>query len=158
HKALRLYDESGLLHPAHVDPFTNYRYYKADQAPTARAIAILRSLDIPLPEIRELLAETDPEEFRARLDLHRMALEPRIERPRHRLRRVEALSRKGAIMAYEITTKDTEPVDLVGLTLTTSPDGITADSSEAYHRIYAGLGAAGIAPAGPPRLAYLDMT
>ena len=44
-KALRLYDESGLLHPAHVDPTTNYRYYTGEQAPIARAIAILRTLD-----------------------------------------------------------------------------------------------------------------
>jgi DNA-binding transcriptional MerR regulator len=41
-KALRLYDESSLPHPAFVDPATGYRYYLPDQAPVARAIAILR--------------------------------------------------------------------------------------------------------------------
>ena len=53
--ALRLYDETGLLHPAYVDPTTSYRYYRPDQAPVARAIAILRTLDMPLIEIRELV-------------------------------------------------------------------------------------------------------
>ena len=30
-KTLRYYDELGLLKPAHVDHFTGYRYYSADQ-------------------------------------------------------------------------------------------------------------------------------
>jgi len=31
-KALRLYDENGLLPPAHVDPSSGYRYYDFGQA------------------------------------------------------------------------------------------------------------------------------
>ncbi len=32
-KALRLYDQMGLLKPMQIDPFTNYRYYSASQLP-----------------------------------------------------------------------------------------------------------------------------
>jgi DNA-binding transcriptional MerR regulator len=32
-KALRYYDEIGLLKPVRVDQFTGYRYYSADQLP-----------------------------------------------------------------------------------------------------------------------------
>ena len=32
-KALRLYDEMGLLKPVEVDRFTGYRYYEFDQLP-----------------------------------------------------------------------------------------------------------------------------
>ena len=39
-KALRHYDAEGLLSPAHVDEWTGYRYYTADQA--AEAVAIRR--------------------------------------------------------------------------------------------------------------------
>ncbi|MFZ4356282.1 MerR family DNA-binding transcriptional regulator, partial [Enterococcus gallinarum] len=31
-KALRLYDERGLLRPAVVDPFSGYRFYQPEQA------------------------------------------------------------------------------------------------------------------------------
>ena len=41
-KALRLYDESGLLVPRRVDPSTGYRSYGTDQVGRARLIAALR--------------------------------------------------------------------------------------------------------------------
>ncbi|MEX1271244.1 MAG: MerR family DNA-binding transcriptional regulator, partial [Acidimicrobiia bacterium] len=34
-KALRLYDEQGLLRPARVDPSSGYRYYRLAQAKRA---------------------------------------------------------------------------------------------------------------------------
>ena len=55
-KALRHYDELGLLRPAFVDPSSGYRYYRPAQANQAEAIRILRSLEMPLEEIAELLA------------------------------------------------------------------------------------------------------
>ena len=32
-KALRLYDQLGILQPLHVDPQSGYRYYGVDQVP-----------------------------------------------------------------------------------------------------------------------------
>ncbi len=54
-KALRLYDDLGLLPPARVDGVTGYRYYTLEQLETARLIGLLRQLDLPLSEIRALL-------------------------------------------------------------------------------------------------------
>ncbi|WP_144119984.1 MerR family transcriptional regulator [Catellatospora sichuanensis] len=51
-KALRLYDEQGLLPPAAVDAETGYRFYDPDQLERARLIAALRRLDMPLTRIR----------------------------------------------------------------------------------------------------------
>ncbi|MBB5867101.1 serine/threonine protein phosphatase PrpC [Allocatelliglobosispora scoriae] len=51
-KALRLYDELGLLSPAAVDAETGYRLYDPDQLDHARLIARLRSIGMPLAEIR----------------------------------------------------------------------------------------------------------
>lgn len=156
-KALRLYDEAGLLPPAYVDPVTGYRYYSPEQAATARAIAILRSLEMPLAEIKEVVTEPDPDRVRDLLDVHRQVLQERIDRHRHMLARVENFIRKGAVMAYEITTTYYEPVDVIALTLNTSPESISADAGPAYHRIYDALNRAGVKPAAPPRLAYLAM-
>ena len=54
-KALRLYDELGLLVPVHVDPANGYRWYGFDQLHDARVVALLRRLDMPLARIREVL-------------------------------------------------------------------------------------------------------
>ncbi|MEV1205228.1 MerR family transcriptional regulator, partial [Microbispora rosea] len=47
-KALRLYDEAGLLRPAAVDGESGYRYYDPAQLERARLIARLRRLGMPL--------------------------------------------------------------------------------------------------------------
>ena len=50
-KALRLYDELGLLRPAIVDGASGYRYYDPAQVERARLIAWLRRLGMPLARI-----------------------------------------------------------------------------------------------------------
>jgi protein phosphatase len=50
-KALRLYDELGLLAPARVDEWSGYRYYAPDQLERARLVAWLRRLGMPLAQI-----------------------------------------------------------------------------------------------------------
>ena len=45
-KALRLYDELGLLAPADVDERTGYRRYAPDQVDRARLVARLRSAGV----------------------------------------------------------------------------------------------------------------
>jgi serine/threonine protein phosphatase PrpC len=51
-KALRLYDELGLLPPAAVDPESGYRLYAPGQLDRARLIASLRRIGMPLADIR----------------------------------------------------------------------------------------------------------
>ncbi|MYX95583.1 MerR family transcriptional regulator [Streptomyces sp. SID486] len=67
-KALRLYDELGLLAPARVDPVTGYRLYAPEQLDQARLVAWLRRLGMPLARIRQVCTlEAGPaaEEIRA---------------------------------------------------------------------------------------------
>jgi PPM family protein phosphatase len=56
HKALRLYDELGLVVPAAVDPDTGYRSYDHTQLEQARLVALLRRIAVPLAEIKAILA------------------------------------------------------------------------------------------------------
>ena len=56
-KALRLYDELGLLRPAAVDPATGYRLYAPAQLEQARLVAWLRRLGMPLARIRSVTAQ-----------------------------------------------------------------------------------------------------
>lgn len=60
-KALRLYDELGLLAPADVDDRTGYRRYTPDQVDRARLVARLRSAGVPLSRIASIV-EADSKE------------------------------------------------------------------------------------------------
>ncbi|MEN8649424.1 protein phosphatase 2C domain-containing protein [Streptomyces sp. 21So2-11] len=53
-KALRLYDELGLLPPARVDPVSGYRLYAPEQLDQARLVAWLRRLGMPLARIQHI--------------------------------------------------------------------------------------------------------
>ncbi|BAG20633.1 putative MerR-family transcriptional regulator [Streptomyces griseus subsp. griseus NBRC 13350] len=55
-KALRRYDELGLLRPALVDPVNGYRYYDPAQAEEARLVAWLRRIGMPLSRIGRVVA------------------------------------------------------------------------------------------------------
>jgi DNA-binding transcriptional MerR regulator len=59
-KALRHYDEVGLLRPAVVDPETGYRSYSSAQLGLAESIRLLRRLELPLDDISALIETHDP--------------------------------------------------------------------------------------------------
>jgi len=54
-KALRYYDELGLLKPVKVDEFTGYRYYSASQLTQLYRIMALKDMGLSLEEISRLL-------------------------------------------------------------------------------------------------------
>lgn len=66
-RALRIYDNEGLLKPAQVDEGNGYRYYEQSQLAQAELISTARTMNMPLEEIRRLLSE-DPPEAHERLD------------------------------------------------------------------------------------------
>jgi DNA-binding transcriptional MerR regulator len=68
-KALRLYDERGVLVPSRVDQASGYRYYGTAQLDEARLVVMLRQLQLPLAAIKELLA-CDPADAATRIAEH----------------------------------------------------------------------------------------
>jgi DNA-binding transcriptional MerR regulator len=68
-KALRLYDELGVLVPSRVDQASGYRYYDTAQLDEAALVVMLRQLQLPLAAIRELLA-CDPADAATRIAEH----------------------------------------------------------------------------------------
>jgi DNA-binding transcriptional MerR regulator len=73
-KALRHYDEIGLLRPAAVDPETGYRVYGAEQVERAELIRTLRALELPLGDVAVLLAGGDAAEQKQVLVDHQRRL------------------------------------------------------------------------------------
>jgi DNA-binding transcriptional MerR regulator len=104
-KALRLYDERGVLVPSRVDPASGYRYYVTAQLEQARLVVMLRQLQWPLAAIKELLAR-DPADAAERIAEHwrdaEAAHDARRELAGHLVSR---LSGKRSVM-YEVATRE----------------------------------------------------
>ena len=90
-RMLRHYDERGLLKPAQVDAFTDYRYYSAEQLPRLNRILALQDLGFTLAQIKDMLDRpvTAPQ-LRGMLMLKRAEVEQQIEQEQERLTRLEA--------------------------------------------------------------------
>jgi DNA-binding transcriptional MerR regulator/effector-binding domain-containing protein len=76
-KTLRHYHDVGLILPHHVDASSGYRYYSYEQVPTAAVITRLRALDMPVPEVKAVLAAT-PDDRNALISAHLGRLEDRL--------------------------------------------------------------------------------
>ncbi|MFG6395529.1 MAG: MerR family transcriptional regulator [Lachnospiraceae bacterium] len=60
-KTLMWYDETGLFHPAVVNPANNYRYYNYSQSPVLETILLLRELDVSVSEIKNFMKNRSAE-------------------------------------------------------------------------------------------------
>ena len=144
--ALRHYDELDLLRPAEVDPSTGYRRYRRGQLERARIVARLRELEVPLDEIRLVLAEDDPTERAHRLAAHRARVEARTHRLQRVLHHVTQITKGDPIVsrppvAPELDTA-TRRALAVGLfnytwTLLENPDRTQALDDEMLHAAHA---------------------
>ncbi len=88
---LRRYDRLQLLVPTQRSE-AGYRYYSRGQTGAARVIALLRSVDMPLADVRRILSGGGDEERREVLQRHRRRLEARLEEVRRLLEAVDAMT------------------------------------------------------------------
>ena len=89
-KALRYYDQIGLLNPAHIDRFSGYRYYTLSQLPRLYRILALKDLDFTLDQVHELLnIDLSAASLQKMLQSKSNELHQRIEDDRSRLLRLE---------------------------------------------------------------------
>jgi DNA-binding transcriptional MerR regulator len=95
-RTLRRYHEAGLLEPAAVDPWTGYRYYSAEQIPPAQVIRRLRDLDVPLAEVKAILATGDPQRRAELITGHLQRLEGELDRTKAAVMSLRRLLRPGA--------------------------------------------------------------
>lgn len=79
-KTLRYYHDIDLLSPATIDENSGYRRYSTTQVGSAQLIRRLRDLDMPLPEVRTVLAAADPETRNATMRAHLERMEAELKR------------------------------------------------------------------------------
>ena len=108
-RMLRHYDDIGLLTPAYIDRFTDYRYYSESQLPTVCRITALKDMGFRLADICRMLSFYDD---RQRLDeclaAQQAALEAQAEDVARKLRLLDSARkrlRKEDTMAYNVTVK-----------------------------------------------------
>lgn len=119
-KALRLYDQLGLLKPAHVDHFTGYRYYSAQQLPRLNRLLAFKDLGFSLEQIAHLLDDQIPlSQMRGMLQLKQAELQQLVEAQATRLARVEArlkqIEQENTMPNYEVILKKIEPIKVVSV-------------------------------------------
>jgi DNA-binding transcriptional MerR regulator/effector-binding domain-containing protein len=81
-KTLRHYHQVGLLQPATVNPDTGYRYYSAHQIATAQVIRRLRDLEMPVADVKAVLAAPDAAARNALIAAHLDRLEAGLAQTR----------------------------------------------------------------------------
>jgi DNA-binding transcriptional MerR regulator len=126
--ALRHYDAVGILVPAHVDPSTSYRRYRRAQVETARTVGTLRDLELPLEEIRELLASDDSRVRREVLVRHRDRTTARATRLHRVIHQLGHLIEPGLTHEeHHMTATTTEDLD---------PQTVRSLASSLFNRVW----------------------
>ncbi|MGY1690629.1 MerR family transcriptional regulator [Geodermatophilus sp. SYSU D01105] len=144
-RTLRRYHDAGLLEPATVDDATGYRYYGADQIPTAQVIHRLRELDVPLPDVQRILRSPDPRARAALVADHLQRLEAELDRTRAAVVSLRRLLRpEPAPLEVELRAVPATPVAAV-------EDDVAHDDVLAWYAgAVAELDAVVEEPTGPP--------
>jgi DNA-binding transcriptional MerR regulator/effector-binding domain-containing protein len=93
-KTIRLYDEKGLLPPAHVDPTTGYRYYDTESVERARIISELRKLDFSLRDIAEICSYDEETDILSHLERQRARIEQQVAKYRDMRHSIETIIRQ----------------------------------------------------------------
>lgn len=108
-RMLRYYNDIGLLIPAEIDRFTDYRYYSEEQLPIVCRITALKDMGFSLAEIRDILRiYHNREQLDSYLEARQRALETLAEETTRRLRLLENARerlRKEQTMNYNVNIK-----------------------------------------------------
>jgi DNA-binding transcriptional MerR regulator len=163
-RMLRHYDAIGLLRPAHVDPVTGYRYYRAGQLAELNRIVALKDLGFTLDAVGRILADrVGADELHGMLRLRRAELAASIEADTTRLRRVEerlrSVDAEGRWAAVEVQVKALPAVRVVELTAVAAgfgPEEITPVIRPLYADLGERLARAAATPIGPALAYYTD--
>ncbi|MCU0491174.1 MAG: MerR family transcriptional regulator [Chloroflexaceae bacterium] len=114
-KALRLYDQIGLLKPAYTDPWSGYRYYHSDQIALARRIRLLRHMAMPLTTIRHVLAAS-PAEAAALITGYQAEMERQLALVQRISRELLAqLNQEEPTMTFDIRVRSSEALPVISI-------------------------------------------
>lgn len=152
-KALRHYDDVGLLSPAEVDRDSGYRRYAVAQVPVAQVIRRFRDLDMPLDAIRQVLTAPDPDSRDRVLLDHLRSMEAKLQQTQDSVASLRGLLEAPA-PSGEVEHRSLESVRALSIS-----DRVRWDDSEgwlddALGALYEALGAGRATRTGPDSALY----
>ncbi|HEV2378118.1 MAG TPA: MerR family transcriptional regulator [Streptosporangiaceae bacterium] len=148
-RTLRRYHEAGLLEPAHVDCHTGYRYYSLGQVPIAQVIHRFRELGMPVREVGELVAVTDPGARAALIAQHLERLETQLDETRAAVVSLRRLLRPGPAH-LDVRHRRMEAVTVAAVRDVVDLGDALAWYGSAMAELDSVLSAAGAVKTGPP--------
>ena len=153
-KALRIYDEIGLLRPAAVDPASGQRRYAAGQVRLGRIIGMLRGAGMSLADIGLLLADLGQgrdgqgrDLAAAHLEQYLSQLEAQHTSRRLLIRHIHAILREEDPPMFPVQTRHVPAQRVMSIQRrlrAPQTDGFVREAKAAFSRHLAGA-----APAGP---------
>ncbi len=132
-KALRYYDEIGLLKPEQTDPFTSHRFYTTDQLLKLHRIQALRQVGLSIDEIRLVM---DGQNVVSILEKRKAELIAELGEAEHQLSRIEFILKgkeEENFMSYVATIKELPECIVYSKRM-------TVPSFDAYFKILPALG------------------
>jgi DNA-binding transcriptional MerR regulator len=152
-KALRHYHDAGLLAPASIDPHSGYRYYRLDQVPTARLIRRLRDLDLPVDEVREVLAAPDEATRNRVIVAHLERMSRQLQETQET---VESLRRMLSAEGEQLAVVDRDEPALVALAIreTVAGEDVLGWWLDAFTELHRLVRVAGLERSGPDGVVF----
>lgn len=110
-RALRHYDEIGLLKPFYIDKFTGYRYYSSEQLPKLNRIIFLKNIGFSLNEIMMVLEkDLTSEQMAEYLEDKKNDIQKSIEAEQSKILEIELylkiIKQEAETMKYNIVLKE----------------------------------------------------
>ena len=147
-KTLRHYHQVGLLEPAQVNPDTGYRYYSVTQIPTVQVIRRLRDLEMPVADVKAVLAAPDAPARNALISAHLSRLEAQLAQTYAAVDSLRSLL-EGPVGASAVTHRTVQPAAAVGIRQTVDREDILAWWQGALGELHATARVQGLRPTGP---------
>ena len=163
-ETLRHYDRLGLLKPARLDRFTDYRYYALDQLPRLNRILALKDLGLTLEQIARMLDDhIDSDGIRRMLQAQQAELAREVQANQKRLARVEArlkqIDQEGKMPEHEVLLKTMEAQWIASMRQTLSSweqEVFGPALSQMFDQVGEYLNRQGVKPVGPGIALYHD--
>lgn len=147
-KALRHYHDVGLLAPAEVDRWSNYRYYQAEQVATAQVIRRFRDLGMPVEEIKAMLEAPDVSARNEVIMAHLDRMHAQLEQTQATVTSLRTLlDPEPAPIPVEYRSVPATPA--LAIAETVEADRAIEWWMDAFEELYRAVGESGLQPAGP---------
>ncbi|WP_063825044.1 MerR family transcriptional regulator [Nocardia pseudovaccinii] len=155
-RTLRHYHRIGLLVPVDVDMHTGYRRYTIEQVAAAQVVRRLHDLDMPLDEIRAVLATADPQARNTRIVAHLNRLEEQLGRTQHAVNQLRDLLTDSAPADSSVELRSVPAVTAAAITEIVAAEDGPVWMQGALGELYATLAAEQLPPTGPAGGIYSD--